>query len=47
MQPTLVKNYVFHVKVKRVHYKDQSPNGAKLDIVTLYFGVPSLLRVGL
>jgi hypothetical protein len=47
IQPTLVKYYVFHFKVKKVHYKDRSPNGAKLAIVTLYFGVPSLLRVGL
>jgi hypothetical protein len=47
MQPTPVKYYVFQFKVKRVHYKDQSPNGAKLAIVTLYFGMPSLPRVGL
>jgi hypothetical protein len=47
MQPTPVKYYVFHFKVKKVHYKDRSPNGTKLAVVTLYFGVPSLLRVGL
>jgi hypothetical protein len=46
MQPTPVKYYVFHFKVKKVHYKDRSPNGAKLAVVTLYFGVPSLSRVG-
>jgi hypothetical protein len=47
MQPTPIKYYVFHFKVKRVHYKDRSPNGAKLAVVTLYFGVLSLPRVGL
>jgi hypothetical protein len=31
----------------KVHYKDRSPNDAKLAVVTFYFGVPSLLRVGL
>jgi hypothetical protein len=47
MQPTPVKYYVFHFKVKRVHYKDRSPNVTKLTIVTLYFGVLSLSRVDL
>jgi predicted Zn-ribbon and HTH transcriptional regulator len=47
MQPTTVKHYGFHFEVKRVHYKDRCPNGSKLAIVMLYFGVPSLLRVGL
>jgi hypothetical protein len=47
MQPTPVKYFVFHFNVKRVHYKDRSPNSAKLDVVMLYFGAPSLLRVGL
>jgi hypothetical protein len=47
MQPTLVKYYIFYFKVKKVHYKDRSPNDAKLAVVTLYFGVPSLWRVGL
>jgi hypothetical protein len=47
MQPTPIKYYVFHFKVKRVHYKDRSPNGVKLAVVTLYFGVLSLPRVGL
>jgi hypothetical protein len=46
MQPTPVKYYVFHFKVKKVHYKDRSPSGAKLAVVTLYFCVPSLSRVG-
>jgi hypothetical protein len=45
MQPTPVKYYVFHFNVKRVHYKDRSPNGDKLVVVTLYFGVSSLPRV--
>jgi hypothetical protein len=26
MQPTPIKYYVLYFKVKRVHYKDQSPN---------------------
>jgi hypothetical protein len=47
MQPTYVKYYDFHFKVKKVHYKDRNPNSAKLVVVTLYFGVPSLSRVGL
>jgi hypothetical protein len=47
MQPTPVKYYVFYFEVKKVHYKDRSLNGAKLAVVTLYFGVPSLSRVGL
>jgi hypothetical protein len=47
MQPTPVKYYVFHFKVKKVHYKDRSPNDIKLAVVTLYFGVPSLSGVGL
>jgi hypothetical protein len=47
MQPTSVKYYVFHFKVKRGHYKDRNPNGAKLAVVMHYFGVPSLSRVGL
>jgi hypothetical protein len=47
MQPTPVKYYIFHFKVKMVHYKDQSPNDAKLVVVMHYFGVASLLRVGL
>jgi hypothetical protein len=47
MQPTPVKYNVFHFKVKKVHYKYRSPNGAKLAVVTLYFGVPSLSRVDL
>jgi hypothetical protein len=38
--------YAFHFKMKRVHYKDWSPNDAKLAIVTFYFGVSSLSRVG-
>jgi hypothetical protein len=36
MQSALVKYYVFHFKVKRVHYKDRSPNCAKLAVVMLY-----------
>jgi hypothetical protein len=47
MQPTPIKYYVFHFKVKKVHYKDRSPKGAKLAVVTFYFGVTSLSRVGL
>jgi hypothetical protein len=47
MQLTPIKYYVFHFKVKKVHYKDRSRNGAKLAVVTLYFGVPSLSRVDL
>jgi hypothetical protein len=47
MQITPVKYYVFHFKVKKVHYKDRSLNDTKLAVVTLYFGVPSLSRVGL
>jgi hypothetical protein len=47
MQPTPVEYYVFHFKVKRVHYKDRSPNDAKLAVVMLYFGVSSLPRMGL
>jgi hypothetical protein len=47
MQQTHVKYYVFYFKVKRVHYKDRSSNDAKLAVVTLYFGVPSLLRMDL
>jgi hypothetical protein len=47
MQPTPIKYYVSHFKVKKVHYKDRIPNNAKLAVVTLYFGVPSLSRVGL
>jgi hypothetical protein len=47
MQPTPIKYYVFYFKVETVHYKDRSPNGAKLAVVMLYFGVLSLLRVGL
>jgi hypothetical protein len=47
MQPTPVKYYVFHFKVRMVHYKHWSPNGTKLAVVTLYFGVLSLPRVGL
>jgi hypothetical protein len=34
MQPTPIKYYVFHFKVKKVHYKDRSPNDAKLADVT-------------
>jgi hypothetical protein len=47
MQPTPIKYYVFLFKVKRVHYKDRSPNVTKLVVVMLYFGVPSLLRMSL
>jgi hypothetical protein len=47
MQPTPIKYYVFHFKVKKVQDKDRSPNDAKLAAVTLYFGVSSLSRVGL
>jgi hypothetical protein len=47
MQTTPIKYYVFHFKVKKVHYKDRSPNDTKLAVVTVYFGVPSLSRVSL
>jgi hypothetical protein len=47
MQPTPVKYYVFHLIVGIVHYKDPSPNDTKLAVVTLYFGVLSLPRMGL
>jgi hypothetical protein len=47
MQPIPVKYYVFYFKVKKVHYKDRSHNNAKLAVVALYFGMPSLSRVGL
>jgi hypothetical protein len=47
MQPTPVKYYTFHFKVKRVHYKDRSPNDTKLAVVTIYFDVPSLSIMGL